>query len=307
MIWNVYHQPQVRDLAWCLFSPPLMAQLPARHAIDIDARTADTAQRRWLSQLDKAPAPLLQHLADRPTRRLGIYFENLLSFFYRSSLCRQCDQLSLRAQNLQIAEGGKTLGEFDFLLQSHASAQVLHTEAAVKFYLGTPAAGAAASDWRQWLGPGCRDRLDIKLTHLIDRQLQLSRQPAAQAILRARDIDPQQVTPLALLRGVLLYPAHTSVPAPTGAHPGHLRGTWHYLEDFLARQRPHGWEWLPRLRWLAPTHPGQAVLYSAAEVRQHLLEHFTKQRQPVMLRNRTAAAPDPQLHMIVPDYWPWTT
>lgn len=319
-IWNALQQAPVRDLAWSLFSPPLMQYLPGGQSIALDRRTAGERDRQWLQCLDADPQALLQHLRDRPSRRLGIYFENLVAFFFRSPLCRQRDGLVLRAQNLQVRRRGKTLGEFDFLFSGSGGAAAVHTETAVKFYLGTPApagraaataSGAAASDWAQWLGPNCRDRLDIKLTHLLQRQLQLARQAAAQPLLSPLHIDPAHLTRRLFLRGVLLYPGHCRMAPPAGADCAHIRGSWHYLRDFLERSADADWELLPRLQWLAPTAAASLQTHSGAALRRLLNSHFAAHRQPLMLRawesGRARGSGDAPLHMVVPDYWPRTT
>ena len=68
-------QPLVRDLAWTLLSPPLLADSdwPQRHPLAGSGwarqpgRLAD-----WLRRLDEQPAELHDWLAQGPVRRLGL-------------------------------------------------------------------------------------------------------------------------------------------------------------------------------------------------------------------------------------------
>ncbi len=76
-----WREPLVRDLAWALLSPPLLAP----HDRDIrwlDAawsRRAYEAYQGRLQALDRQPEPLRRFLAGRPDQRLGSHFEGLLA------------------------------------------------------------------------------------------------------------------------------------------------------------------------------------------------------------------------------------
>ena len=77
--------PAVRDLAWVIGSPGLLDENWAAYA----GRVVDDAWCRaqlktcaeWLAGLDNDPHSLHDFIAQRPTRRLGQYFESLIAFF----------------------------------------------------------------------------------------------------------------------------------------------------------------------------------------------------------------------------------
>ena len=81
----------------------------------------------------------------------------------------------LTARNLPIMRDRRTLGELDFVYYCQHRQRHVHLETAVKFYLGVPAAHKLqwtaqqqpALSWSQWLGPGCKDRLDLKLLKML--------------------------------------------------------------------------------------------------------------------------------------------
>src|SRR5690625_6850789 len=107
--WRHYQHQAVRDLAWAVFSTPLMAQLPGSDA-QLVAPRADAADLRWLEQLDRYPEPLLSALSAGHSTRLGLYFERLWQFYLL-----QHARCALLAHNLPVTRAGRILGAFDFL------------------------------------------------------------------------------------------------------------------------------------------------------------------------------------------------
>ncbi|HEX4870467.1 MAG TPA: DUF1853 family protein [Moraxellaceae bacterium] len=246
--WRRWRHALVRDLAWSLASPPLLAApVPGLLWLDQEwGRRALAASEDWLAALDRDPSPLASALSRRPGR-LGSYFESLLDAW----LDWPGNPLYRRLYHgLPVRQGKRTVGEFDFLVEERATGEVQHWEVAVKFYLGI----APGGDARHWVGPGLKDRLDLKIDRLASHQLPLAVQPEARALLAALGLPPPR--PAGLLRGRLFYPAHACPAewAPAGAARGHLRGWWMNATDFLRTFPDPGLTWirLPREHWLAP-------------------------------------------------------
>lgn len=246
--WRQWRHPLVRDLAWVLASPPLL-QPPGTGVRWLDAawgHAAWAASQDWLAALDRDPAPLQNALSRRPGR-LGSYFESLLDCW----LAWPGNPLYRRLYHgLPVRHDKRTRGEFDFLVEERANGEVQHWEVAVKFYLGIAPGGDASS----WVGPGLKDRLDLKLAHLLNHQLPLANLPAARQLLTALALPMPR--PVCLLRGRLFYPADAPPAdwAPTQAAPGHLSGWWMPAADFLRHFDNPALLWLrlPREHWLAP-------------------------------------------------------
>jgi hypothetical protein len=250
--WRRWRQAAVRDLAWVLASPPLLA--PSRQQLASGVRVrwlnsawserAFQASTDWLQALDRHPAPLLEALSRRRDPRLGSYFETLLAFWLAwpgNPLYR------LVAHNLPVRARNLTLGELDFLVEDRLGGGLQHWEVAVKFYLGVAPGGALEN----WIGPGRQDRLDLKVRRLLDHQLTLPSRPEGSGLLRHLGLPTP--APVCLLKGRLFYPPGVSRTdwAPAAAEPGHLQGWWQAPVDFLARQDPAlQWLVLPKANWL---------------------------------------------------------
>ncbi len=246
--------PMVRDLAWAVFSDDLMLAStidPGRPALRACALSVLTEERlAWLRALDREPQPLLKAVGPRAGRRLGLYFEALWHFFL------DCEpSVELLAHNLPVREAGRTVGEFDCLYRCRDSGDTVHLELAVKFYLYTgPGSGATGDDRADWLGPGRRDRLDRKLSHLARQQTRLADDPAAQRLVAARGLTPDRVE--VVVKGRLFRrPGQPCLP-PTGFNPLQTLQLWDDVDTLaaspVAESAGHGHVILSRQHWFAP-------------------------------------------------------
>lgn len=262
--------PAVRDLAWVIGSPGLLeAGYPAYNNQVVDDTWCSSqlhASALWLAALDLAPHPLHNFIAARPTRRLGRYFETLIAFWLK-----HMPDTQLIATNLQVQHDQRTLGEYDFLFRD-ASSAVCHWEAAVKFYLQLE----PLADQRNMIGPGTKDRLDLKLDRVFRHQLLLGSTAAGkQALPHGLLLDKAQ----AFIKGYLFYHASSSSPlAVQGISAAHLSGWWvrHACEPLPQASAESRWIIQPRLRWLAPARLAEdAEMMSYTALNNKLNQHFS--------------------------------
>lgn len=239
------HHPAVRDLAWALLAPPLLARpgLAQRHPLSASEWAAAPHRlEAWLQSQEQAPQPLEAWLAGLASSRLGLRFERLWQY-----ALAQAPGVRLLASNLPVRQQGKTLGEMDLLLQDDHG--IHHVELAIKLYLGPQEGGG--HDAEHWCGTDVSDRLDLKLAHLRERQLPLSSLAVSRTALESVGAWPAQAS--AWLGGYLFYPWPGGCEAPTIANPGHNRGLWLHRRhcQALIDQHPDArWYPLPRPDWL---------------------------------------------------------
>ncbi|CAG9933204.1 conserved protein of unknown function [Candidatus Nitrotoga arctica] len=255
--------PTVRDLAWVIGSPGLLDETWAAYAGRVVEDEWCRAQLKtcvqWLAGLDHDPHSLHDFIAQRPTRRLGQYFESLIAFWLA-----HIPDTQIFATNLQVQNAQRTLGEYDFLFRD-ADGNTCHWETAVKFYLQAE----PLSEQHAFIGLAVRDRLDIKLDRVFQHQLELGHTPAGRAAL------PQGVAlkkTQAFIKGYLFYPviqvgkSFIPITPIPGVSVNHLSGWWiRHPVGVLPQATPDSyWTILPRLRFLAPVR-----LDAGASVMQH--------------------------------------
>ncbi|TWI53102.1 hypothetical protein IQ22_02945 [Pseudomonas duriflava] len=278
---SMLRTPAVRDLAWVLTSPPLLDLSCQRHPLAASDWTAKPWKiADWLCSLDRDPAVLEYWLTQGNDRRLGRHYEQLWQF-----ALTQAPGVSLLGANIPIRVEGHTLGELDLLVQDQDG--IHHLEIAVKYYLAT-----GSTEQPVWLGPGARDRLDIKRSHLITKQLPLSTTTEAQALLTCYSEAP--VRAWLWMSGYLFYPIDESMQAPQDVNPAHLRGAWY--SQMCARNQLSGCWWkLPKQRWLAP-----ATSYEISE----LYDVSGTSIWPQLIVQLDDYGRESHRAFIVPDSWP---
>lgn len=202
-----FKQRAVRDLAWALFNPPLFEQIEEISDEWLTPVWQDSAVLAWLQTLDKNPHELLEHLKTQRATRLGIYFEQLLSFYFD-----HYPRFSLVAKNLQANSPQRTIGEYDFIVWDKELLKYYHIEVAIKFYIGLQdldreiPKNSPIHNWHLWVGPNKKDTLGIKMNHLLHHQLCLSDTKAGTDALASIGLVADQLHPKLLLTGRLYYP-----------------------------------------------------------------------------------------------------
>lgn len=261
--WAHLTHPHVRALAWLLDAPDLLDPDSAQwHGQIATLGPVTPAVADWLAALQADPAPLASALGPRFYSRLGLYAEKLMAFYFEQ-------HGRLVAHGLQVrANRNDTVGEFDFLLHDSVGDgpgdTLLHWEFATKFYLleGAP----DAPRFNSLIGPNLADTLGLKMRKILDKQLSLSRHPAAQSLL-PQAVDRAQ----ALVKGWLFYPGG-AVPLMDGIAPHHNHGFWCTL-DQVSKLTADRFIVMPKLLWLAPLKMAAGTdTLSRTELQAHLAD-----------------------------------
>ncbi|WP_445365137.1 DUF1853 family protein [Microbulbifer sp. ANSA001] len=244
------------NLLWAVGSPGITGSLESSFLPTTLPWLPEKRRERLLeyfaqSQVNKKLSPqleaFLQHYSERkPTSRLGVYFERLWAFVFEHH-----PDYQLLHHNLPLRIADKTLGELDFVVRHLPSDTCEHWEVAVKFYLQLPG--------HFWIGPGLRDRLDIKLRRMAEHQLPLIRRPEVVYLLQDLNLKIEQQW--ALIPGRLFYALEGPAKARGKLSKRQMQFWWAdpdsfnlYLSTFPQYQSLR-WFYLSKPTWLAPLQP----------------------------------------------------
>jgi uncharacterized protein len=225
-------------LQWVMTRPGLVSGLPGGSAplmTEGDPRLdalRDHTRAEW-SALSEA----------LPNRKLGLAFEALVVWGMEHGL-----GWTVLGRDVQVFEGKRTIGALDLVVRDERG-EVTHWEFAYKLYLQCD----AANGWESWLGPAGRDRLSLKLRHMLDHQLPLSSRPEAKATLDAlglERIDHRRI----MMQGTLFSPWGSPPVTPEQGEVA-AEGRWLRQSEVprLVTEHPD-WRWVPRTKplWFGP-------------------------------------------------------
>lgn len=238
------------DFNWIMSSPSLMNIYNEQDACHWLHSTGDMA--------DNLPAT--HSLRDELFNyRLGIYYENLVNYIL-SNLSQPADIY----RNIQVKKEKRTLGEFDFLIRQ--ACQNTHLECAVKFYLRT----GDGSELCHFIGPGKRDRLDLKWNKMLNQQSQLSgTSEGAKVCVELNVACPVKKL---LIQGYLFHPFQQQ-DCPSlhpDINPQHLKGWWLYAQELSQLGKEGLFVELRKPYWL--TLPAEAECLDYAELVERIAE-----------------------------------
>lgn len=312
--------PLIRTLSWCVGSrslvdipSPLNMSLPEfNETIEIIDESESAQLPALIKTLCDDPTPLKDWLERGKSQRLGHRFEHFWHFYwlqYREA--KDC------VFNRQICHEGKTLGELDAVFYRGAGHPVEHVELAYKFYLGWPQATIEAQQsGHNWIGPNARDRLDLKLKQMSEKQLKMLDDSNQHLPAHWRH---QGYQPKLLMKGWLFYPLAETLMPPNTASRQHNRGYWlkHSQLDLLPRDKP--WLILPRKRWLEwtlfkPEHlNSECHLVNTKTLKDRLGAAQDAGEKAIMFVALGTSPADErfleeqQRYILVDDQWPTTT
>jgi len=264
---SCFQHSLVRDLEWVIANPPIIqGQQGNRNWTSAnDWAQAHKDFKRQLDELNENPQPLVNLLAEQRDYRLGHRFETLLSYWFKHN-----GRHEILAQNLQVQDHNRTIGEFDFIVKDRLTHKIQHWEVACKFYIGINDTSKA----EHWVGPMLKDRLDIKYHSMRSRQSKLSAHPAAKTQLKRLNmlIDEH----ICLIKGRLFHPLRSSSKVyPNFVSSVHQRGQWARIDDFLKyfQSQKILWQPLDKNQWMAAqTYMPDQRYFTTVDIVQYFLD-----------------------------------
>ena len=278
-----FTHPEVRDLVWVISSPPLFNTLPKFPDVEVldycFFENEYSKLNKKLFELDSSPGDFTDFLQSKNTHLLGKYYESLIEYWLKIS-----DDKELVSVNVQVHRGSNTIGEFDFIYRDLNRNQLVHLEAAGKFYL----AYHNEKRWSNFVGPNPVDRLDNKIDKLFNHQIHLGDNRDAGEQLKRLGIEGK-LTRQVMFKGYMFYHKSKYISntfiIPENSSSNHPGGWWvEYTEfpefDFDSASR---WRILERDRWIA------RASYAAGEVMNfngligELNDYFRNNQYPLLI------------------------
>ncbi len=253
------------DLAWLAGAAPLMCE---------DYWAQRGTRGASLSGVGRGESQSAE-----PVRQVGRWFERV-----HLAALRSTSGVEVLAANEPLRSGGRTIGELDVLYRREGC--VVHREVAVKYYL----AAKAGTQSSAWVGPGKRDRLDLKLNRLTTHQVTVAQQ-AREEDAWPQDLPFPDVTEVLMLGAFFSPVGETRLPDGACAEVDH--GHWYYASEFADRFGDAPWCELEKPWWLSPEHGRVGTVVAAHDLVKRL-------RRPVF-----AARVGTQMEraFVVPDGW----
>lgn len=261
----------MRDLVWVMAAPNLLADVDWIVS-DSECAVLLTRAMPQLLALDQQPERLHDWLAARKPQRLGPYFERLVAYWLTYLI-----DIAWFASNQIVSEGRTTIGEYDMLWRA-SSGLLNHWEVSAKLYLqADPQAGLGG-----YIGTMTRDRLDLKVERLRDKQLHLAQTAAGSAALPCPG---EPVLARALFKGWLFYPANLTISPATAVSTLHLSGWWMRWGSREFNLPPNlRWCVLDRLAWLSPLlRKNTDKLWAEADFIVMLAGYFASHGVPLLI------------------------
>lgn len=174
--------------------------------------------------------------------RRGIYYEKLVLERFRLD-----PGFSVLGHDIQINDVERTIGQIDFVVQNEESAEILHVETAVKYFIQTGKIGRLD----RWLGTDLSDRFDRKVLHLLHHQLPMIKNA------RGYPFTGRVNRSVASLKGILFYRLKER-PETLGIWPRQPDGWWATPADFLSTCTGRnttaidGWGIASAVDWFSP-------------------------------------------------------
>ena len=284
----------MRDLVWVIAAPNLLEEVDWIVSDSECAAILALAMPKLLA-LDQHPDSLHQWIATRKPLHLGPYVEILVAYWLTYLI-----STIWFATNQIVKSGRTTVGEYDMLWRA-SSGLLNHWEVSAKLYLQVDAAAGLAG----YIGTTTRDRLDLKVARLRDKQLRLAETPAGAAALPHAG---EPVTAKALLKGWLFYPPDRQISRAVGVSSNHSSGSWQRwgTNEFDLLPNLH-WCVLERLAWLSPVlRTDAATLQTEIVFRAWLMSYFERNTEPLLVAGLAPGAngwEEITREFVVPQAW----
>ena len=138
-------------------------------------------------------------------------------------------EYQLIANNIQISDENRTLGEFDFILRELKTSKILHVEVMYKFYVYDP---DFPTEMERWIGPNRKDSLLQKIEKVKTNQFPLLHTSEAKKYLSSLDLSSEDIEQQLYFKATMFIPEKLMDQEFPNINKQSIAGHWYHLEDF---------------------------------------------------------------------------
>ncbi|WP_415903610.1 DUF1853 family protein [Neptuniibacter sp. QD29_5] len=261
------------DIGWVLRSPSLI-NVPKSYIPFHDLISPDQFK------------PVAVNTSTFIERNLGGYYENIVNHILNND-----HHLSDIKRNIKIFNNEATLGELDFI--GGSSTGDFHLECAIKYYLRI----GSGTKLEDFIGPGKRDRLDLKYERMVEHQLRVSKTP--QGILACKSEGLSPAIFVMLVQGYLFHPFAefgSKIALHPTINPSHLQGWWLRQNELGQINDSDFYSIMHKPRWLIAD---QSNLLDYAELKTEL----SKADRPILVARIDKKGKELDRGFVVPNEW----
>lgn len=223
------------------------------------------------------------------SQKLGHLYEDALEHILRSN--PHVTDLHCGVQ--VFADGGRTIGEFDYLFRYRG--EIIHLELAVKFYCAVHAHVSEKLDNNQlrWYGPDARDHWDRKHQRMLSHQLEIAQTEEGKDSME-KLLGSRESTTKHLIYGRLFDPINTELSEAADVSQTASRGKWLWRSELADHITAKEIWVIPKCLW--PCEISERLL--------NTLEKKTHEELLVLSEERAVMFTDgSQFYFIVHDTW----
>ncbi|WP_051227916.1 DUF1853 family protein [Gillisia sp. JM1] len=161
------------------------------------------------------------------------FSENLVlgkrvEYFFLAAI-KDSSEHQIIANNIQISDKHRTLGELDFIVMELETSKILHIELMYKFYVYDP---EVPIEMERWIGPNRRDSLLQKIEKVKTNQFPLLHTPETEKYLKSIDIGSKDIQQEICFKSSLFIPKKLKSYNFSHINKECIVGFWVHLKDF---------------------------------------------------------------------------
>jgi len=226
---------------------------------------------------NEIPYTSLEHINEK-TFSKNLVLGKRVEYFFLAAI-KASPEYQILANNIQINNSNRTLGELDFIIKEVKTLKLFHIELMYKFYVYDPKIG---NEMERWIGPNRKDSLLQKIEKVKKNQFPLLHAPETKKFLESIDISAEDIQQQICFKASLFIPKHLKAIDFLYINKDCIAGFWVYLHDF-SNYNQEGFQFFAPEKQDWPIDPINAAdWFSFKEVEKQIQDLHSKKKSPLI-------------------------